>query len=637
MTLHAALARPDAETCYQAGEARHRLGDLAGALSAYDAALALDSSHGPALHLSAMAFYQHGDPAAALPRIEAATQVLEQQADVWAAYGTILMALGRANEAVTAYERGLDLEPEDGVLWFNLGLAQRGLGRLDQAIIAFKFAAAPISGAHHELGLTLQMAGRPAEAIDAYRQALALGAGAETALNAGAACHEIGDAPGAEAFYRLALDHDPGCVRALNNLAMIAQDRGKDDQATQLCRRAIVLDPAFAEARNNLGVSLQRQGDMDAALGAYRAALRIDPFEAGALANLTELLFEQGRGGEAIAHHRAMAASWPDDPRTWLALARALERGDDLDGAAQALGRAVRLDPGHWATPHHLGQVRQRLGDPAAALELHRLACVLAPGQADAWRQLALAAVKAGDGEAALAGLETLLSLDPFDPQGWACRALALRLTGQIAAAEALTDREGLVAVIPLATPPGYADLTAFHRALSADLAAVRLRAWSPRGQSLVGGFQTQNDLFAEQAAAIHALRASLDQAVADFLDSPGEAVRAFIPTSPTARRYRSWSVTVKAGGHHAPHIHPEGSLSGVYYVEVPGPEGSADLGGLEFGRPGFAVPLPHEPPTRIVQPHPGALVLFPSYLWHGTRTFEAPGERTTVAFDLLR
>jgi hypothetical protein len=38
-------------------------------------------------------------------------------------------------------------------------------------------------------------------------------------------------------------------------------------------------------------------------------------------------------------------------------------------------------------------------------------------------------------------------------------------------------------------------------------------------------------------------------------------------------------------------------------------------------------------PPRRIVEPGPGRLVLFPSYMWHGTIPFAA-GDRLTAAFD---
>jgi hypothetical protein len=41
-------------------------------------------------------------------------------------------------------------------------------------------------------------------------------------------------------------------------------------------------------------------------------------------------------------------------------------------------------------------------------------------------------------------------------------------------------------------------------------------------------------------------------------------------------------------------------------------------------------------PPRRLVQPEVGTLVLFPSYMWHGTVPFESAEPRITVAFDLL-
>jgi predicted 2-oxoglutarate/Fe(II)-dependent dioxygenase YbiX len=39
-------------------------------------------------------------------------------------------------------------------------------------------------------------------------------------------------------------------------------------------------------------------------------------------------------------------------------------------------------------------------------------------------------------------------------------------------------------------------------------------------------------------------------------------------------------------------------------------------------------------PPLATFEPKPGRLVLFPSFLFHGTRPFTG-GERLTVAFDL--
>ena len=39
---------------------------------------------------------------------------------------------------------------------------------------------------------------------------------------------------------------------------------------------------------------------------------------------------------------------------------------------------------------------------------------------------------------------------------------------------------------------------------------------------------------------------------------------------------------------------------------------------------------------ARAIQPKPGRLVLFPSYMWHGTIPFQQNAVRTTIAFDVV-
>jgi hypothetical protein len=39
----------------------------------------------------------------------------------------------------------------------------------------------------------------------------------------------------------------------------------------------------------------------------------------------------------------------------------------------------------------------------------------------------------------------------------------------------------------------------------------------------------------------------------------------------------------------------------------------------------------------HLVRPEPGMLVLFPSYMWHGTVPFSAREKRLSCAFDIVR
>ena len=96
------------------------------------------------------------------------------------------------------------------------------------------------------------------------------------------------------------------------------------------------------------------------------------------------------------------------------------------------------------------------------------------------------------------------------------------------------------------------------------------------------------------------------------------------------------WSVRLKRGGFHVNHIHPHGWLSSAYYVAVPAEthDVAARSGWIKFGEPRFD--QPGGDARHFVQPRPGRLVLFPSYMWHGTVAIQGDEPRLTIAFDAV-
>jgi hypothetical protein len=95
--------------------------------------------------------------------------------------------------------------------------------------------------------------------------------------------------------------------------------------------------------------------------------------------------------------------------------------------------------------------------------------------------------------------------------------------------------------------------------------------------------------------------------------------------------------VRLRPHGFHINHVHQLGWLSSACHIELPAAvEQSEDRQGwLKFGEPGVAT-QPALPPEHFVKPEPGRLVLFPSYMWHGTVPFEGDQDRLTVAFDVI-
>jgi uncharacterized protein (TIGR02466 family) len=99
------------------------------------------------------------------------------------------------------------------------------------------------------------------------------------------------------------------------------------------------------------------------------------------------------------------------------------------------------------------------------------------------------------------------------------------------------------------------------------------------------------------------------------------------------------WVNLLQGPGHHSAHIHPHSILSGTLYVEVP--EGS---GAIRFEDP--RLPMMMAAPTRrpdapeplqpfvTVQPHPGLLLLWESWLRHEVMPGRGEQERLSVSFN---
>ena len=92
------------------------------------------------------------------------------------------------------------------------------------------------------------------------------------------------------------------------------------------------------------------------------------------------------------------------------------------------------------------------------------------------------------------------------------------------------------------------------------------------------------------------------------------------------------WVNLLKCGGHHSGHVHPHSIISGTFYVEVP--RGS---GAIRFEDP--RLPLMMAAPQRSntfvsVEPLPGLLLMWESWLRHEVLPGTGRGERLSISFN---
>lgn len=144
--------------------------------------------------------------------------------------------------------------------------------------------------AHNNLGIALEIQGRPDEAIGHFQEALrAKPDDLKLHFNLGNIFLKKGQMDQAVQHYTKALFIKTDFAGSYNNLGNILLKQGRIDIAIEYYLDALRINPDSAGTHNNLGVALLRKEDMAGAVNHFREALRIDPDDLDARNNLKKV------------------------------------------------------------------------------------------------------------------------------------------------------------------------------------------------------------------------------------------------------------------------------------------------------------------------------------------------------------
>jgi len=477
--------------------------------------------------------------------------------------------------------------------------------------------------------------GKLADAEAACRRALAIdGAAAQGWTALGVVLRALNRPAESEAAYRRALLSAPRHVPALHNLGALLSHLERAEEALAALDRAAALGLRAPELSINRGRTLAQLGRLEEAERAYAEAVAFEPRNAMAHSSLANLRYM--RGDPAFARDiAATSREHPDDLALHRAYGDILQRAGDLARAEAQLRDMLR----HFgAVPEVRSALASVLHDTGRLKEAETEAleaAIARPHSPGVIGNLIAIELARGDPETALKFIRAQRQRQPLEQRWIAYAAIAARML-QDPLYHKLYDYGRFVRVYELSPPPGWNSMAELNAALVAALKLRHRFAGHPLDQSLRNGSQSARSLLTESDAAIKALVTAFHEPIEDYRAALGTAV-----DHPLSARNRGeislqgcWSVELRRDGFHVNHIHPEGWLSSAYYVSVP-PEvedAHARSGWIKFGEP--RMPVPGIKAEHFVQPKAGRLVLFPSYMWHGTNTIRGEEPRLSVAFD---
>lgn len=587
----------------QGAAAQFQRGAFDAALDASEAALRQQPAHPEALHMKALSLGRLGRVDEALPYFDQAAAAHPQRHVIIANKGNALRAAGRLEEAVAEYEASVAAEPGFITGWISLGLALWKSGDPVRAekVMRDTLALAPDDPlALNNLGVLLEDQGRPAEAAEQFSAALAL---------------------------------KPDMLFARVNRGAALRKIGRIEEALADLRIAVQAAPQDAETQYQFANALRQSGAIADADAAYRQALSLAPLRVDIHRDFARMLWEQGVGARFLEPLDTAIAQAPGPDLLTLKSELAYLAGlPDL--AEEAASRAAALDGTAPIPKRILGLVLRHRGDADGAAAMLSGALASAPDDFETLHTLVETRLARGEYDEAV----RLLDRDPpaaHLQKHIALKANAMRLSGD-PDYRRYYDYDRFTRKMFIDPPEGYADLAAFNAALVEAILPLHRAAARPLEQTLYGGTQSVGRLWEEPHPVIQALKTQLLAAAARYAEGlPSDPAHPFLSRkSKDLACQGAWSVVLSSGGGHVDHIHPKGWISASYYVQVPDEVLSGDKAGfLRLGATGLGgVNLEAE---RWFKPEAGAVIFFPSYMWHGVEPFASERPRITAPFDL--
>jgi tetratricopeptide (TPR) repeat protein len=259
---------------FEAGAAHMQAGRYLEAQICCRNALAADPYHRDSLHLIGLLCLQARQYDHAIEWIARANQQ-DVKTDYLLSLGTALEQQGLYQEALRAFDQGVQIKPDDAELWASRGATLTHLGRLDEALTCFD-RCDELMPNHavvlEQRGVTLHRLKRYEEALADHRHAHALNpANPNVCNNIGASLQYLRRDEEALAWFDKALALKPDFIMAMINRASSLAQMRRIDETIAVYQQVKAIDPANAEADSYLSLIHLLTGDFEAAWEGHTA------------------------------------------------------------------------------------------------------------------------------------------------------------------------------------------------------------------------------------------------------------------------------------------------------------------------------------------------------------------------------
>lgn len=388
-----------------------------------------------------ISYYDKGNIDEAISAWEIAIIVNPEFAAAYYNLGNAYEEKGLLKEAMSAWEKVIEITPFDIDVYFNMGVAYSKRGMFREAIKTFRKAIEinpEDPDTHYSLGIVFVNTGELDNAIEEYNYTIELRPEhAEAYYSLGNAYYDKNMLDSAHKSYRAAIKISNNYADAYNNLGSVLFDKGMIDEAIDAWERAIEINPNFADAYYNLGnvydekrlfckaVSEWRKAlevDPDIkekrlfykAISSWKRALEINPDMVDARYNLAAAYTKNKMYKEAINEYKQILIELPNNPEALFSLGVAYRDKGLANKAIIQFKRVLVVQPENPSALDNMGLIHFNKGHYDNAVSVYRKSLQIEPDNIDTLYSLGLVHYYRGDLDEAIIIWEKVASINPF-------------------------------------------------------------------------------------------------------------------------------------------------------------------------------------------------------------------------------
>ena len=580
----------------------------------------------------------------ALSEIKRLIKKWPKNADVAHLAALVYKAINDNERAVAHFRRSLELNKNQPQAHNNLANLYKTMEQYDKAEKHYGLAITQQPNyveARRNLALCYSAQKRYPKARKAFIDTLSMRANDVSTLVGLADCYrEMGESENADVYYQKAIKLKPKHVNAWHNRGLNHHLIGELSEALSCYRQAHEISPNQADVVQSLASALHSEGSTEQAFKLFEGVLQNNPGNVSLHERYNELLWESDFSEQFCSSYKHAIDKLPNLLELRLSYIAQLFRATQIELAEQEVDQGLAdFDKSHQllslkgqiqAEKHNYGGACDSLSE---SLAIHF--------DKDAGQTLTKIHIIQAEYQQGQNLLTRLFKVDPDCQLTWGLQSLVWRLTNDDRYAW-LNNYDQLVRAYQMEVPNGYGSLSEYLTALGDVLQTMHRTERAPLHQTLRNGTQTSARLLHNPVPEIESLNWCLSHIVDAYIrEMPDDPNHPLLSRKSLNYKFSgSWSVKLQPNGFHVNHVHPAGWISSAAYILIPDSMQEEDVGlqgSIKFGESPLALGE-REVIEKVVKPEAGTVVLFPSYMWHGTYPFlGADNEfRLTSPFDVV-